>query len=167
MKRIFFLLLVLWGYTSVSFCQSQMDSLLVPQNGKALIVVIRPYKTAGWSYKFPIGIDSKIFCILGNKTFGYTNIDAGKHMINGSKFLDGSYELTISQDKTFNLDLNSDHSNEMMSDKIFEVGKIYFYKAIIGLGNISCYIRLEEVSEKEAKKLLKNVSLSEKNITQL
>ena len=88
-------------------------------------------------------------------------------MINGSKFLDGSYELTISQDKTFNLDLNSDHSNEMMSDKIFEVGKIYFYKAIIGLGNISCYIRLEEVSEKEAKKLLKNASLSEKNITQL
>lgn len=167
MKRLSFLLLMIFGFIFVSNCQSQIDSLLVQKNGKALIVVIRPYKMMGWPYNYPFGVDNKIFCVLSNKTFGYTYIDSGKHMINGSKFIDGSYELTISQDKTFNLDLNSDHSDQMMSDKSFEVSKIYYYRVIIGLGNISSYARLEEINEKDAKKLLKNVSVSQKNKTQL
>ncbi len=83
--------------------------------------------------------------------------------MNGSRFLDGSYELTLSQDKTLNLDFISDHSDQIMDEKKFETGSIYYYQVIVGLGSISCFARLEEISREEAEKLLKKAILTKNN----
>lgn len=149
------------------YAQEKEKSEIIPDSGKALIVVIRPTKAIGNPYAFPFGGDNQVFCVLKNGQYGYTNINPGKHKINGSRFLEGSYELTMSQDKTFNLDWNSDHSNEIMNDKEFEADKIYYYKTKIGLQSISIYARLEEITAEDAQKLLKKYKLSPKNKTNL
>ena len=163
--------MVLFTIISIFFisgnAQEKEISEIIPDSGRAVIVVIRPTKAVGNPCSFPFGVDNQVFCVLNNGQFGYTNINPGKHELNGSRFLEGSYELTMSQDKTLNLDWDSDHSSEIMNDKEFDSGKIYYYMTKIGLGSISIYARLEEITPEEAKKLLKKCKLSPKNKTSL
>lgn len=163
MKKLFIPIFFLVVLFTQSFAQCAMipDSILIKD--KSLIIVVRPGKPVGRACAFPIGVDNEIFCVLKNNEFGYINVDSGNHKINGSRFLEGSYELTMSQDKTLNTDFNSDHSDELIDKKVFEAGKIYYYKVLIGLGSISINARLEEVSKEEAEKILKKSKLTVKN----
>mgnify|MGYP000852379674 CR=1 FL=1 len=159
-KFILFLFIVA---AVVDVMSQKNEHVIVPDSGKAVVVVIRPFNAIGRGFHFPFAVDKEIFCVLRVKEYGYTNITPGEHWVNGSKFMEGSYEITMSQDKTLNLDFNSDHSDEMLTGKIFEAGKIYYYRTKMGLGSISIYARLEEISESEALKLIKSYKLSQKN----
>ncbi len=162
MKKLILLTLALLFLLNVQ-AQNDNNCRLNPDSGKVQIVVFRPDKIIGRGITFPFGVDNKVFCTLKVNQFGYTNINPGKHLINGSKVMEGSYELTMSQDDILNIDFNSDYSEQIMNEKVYEAGKIYYYKVKTGLGSISIYARLEEISEIEAQKLLKKYNLSKKN----
>jgi hypothetical protein len=159
MKKFYTLVSLIFLVAINSIAQ---DSLSIkPKDGKALIIVIRPEKLIGKAYLFPFGVDGKPFCVLKVKNYGYTNILPGKHKINGSKFVNGSYELTLGGEQSLT-DFDVDYSDEILNEKEFEAGKIYLYKVDVGLGNTWIYAELKEIQLEEALELLKKASLTEK-----